>query len=261
MHAASAKPRPAFFAPLARLRVVLTDTKFSSNLGAAARVMLNLGLTDLRLVRLRAELNKEAYALAVNGSEILDRAQFYDTLLEAVADCGLVVGTSRRRSAQRRNFLLPEAGAAALRDALAAGGHAALVFGSEDAGLANDDVARCHWLIGIRTGSAFESFNLSHALAIVLWEINRAMRQGAPESKRLAPAAELENFFAHFQQLLTQTGFLQENDPTRMMATLRNIFQRAALEERDVKIFRGIIRQLERRLPNPADSTPADRPD
>jgi tRNA/rRNA methyltransferase len=241
------------------LRVVLVSAKFAGNIGMSARAMRNCGLSDLRLVAPRAELNKEAYQLAPSASEILDTARIHDTLLDAVGDCGLVIGTTRRRGVARRNMVAPEEAADMIRPALLVN-RAALVFGPEDTGLSNDDLALCHWTVSMSTGSGAESFNLSHAVAIMLYLVNRAVIELDRPRHKLATSANLEAMFADLSRYLVETGFIVREDPRRMVTVMRKILHRAALSDRDVKIIRGVLRQSRWRIKNPdAPLIPRDR--
>jgi tRNA/rRNA methyltransferase len=245
---------------LQNLRVVMVGAKFPGNLGMAARAMKNCAVTDMRLVTPRAELNKEAYQMAVDGSDILDTAVIHDGLAEAVEDCSLVIGTTRRRGVLRRNVISPEEAAAMIGSALTAN-KAAIVFGSEDAGLMTDDLALCHWIVGMHTGSEFESFNLAHSVAIHLYLINRAIVAAETSARKLAPAKELEYMFDDITRFLVETGFIHEKDPKRMMITIRRILHRSGLNDREVKIIHGILRQARWRIENPeAPLEPRDTP-
>lgn len=246
--------RPEPLSALRHLRVVLVDPKFSPNLGAVARIMKNMGVADLRLVHPRAELNKEAYTMALGAAEVLDQARLHDHLPEALADCGLVVGTTRRQGVKRRNPLSPRRAAEMLRTVLEAGEPAAVVFGSEDTGLSNEEVMLCHWLVNIHPGTGFESLNLSHAVAIVLWEINQALREWHPPALKLASSRNLENMFQHLERMLCEIGFIQESDPRRMMLAIRHFLHRAGLTEREVKIIRGILRQTKWKIDHPGQT-------
>lgn len=235
---------------LKNLRVVLVSAKFSGNVGMVARVMKNTGFSDLRLVAPRAELNKEAFRLAVTGAEVLDSARIHKTLLEAVGDCGVVIGTTRRKGVLRKNVLSLEEAADMVRP-VAQVNPAAIVFGSEDSGLSNDDLALCHWLVGFHTGSDCESFNLSHAAAICLYQFNRALVFADEPARKLISAADLEHTFRDLQRFLIETGFILEKDPKRMMTAIRRMIHRAMLSERDAKIIRGMLRQTRWRIQNP----------
>ena len=255
-HTSDFKTRLEF---LDNLRVVLVSPKFSGNLGMVARAMKNTAIADLRLVAARAELNKEAYTMAPTGSDVLDEARLHDTLLEAVADCGLVIGTTRRRGVLRRNVITPEQAAEMLSVALRAN-RVALVLGAEDSGLSNDDLMLCHWIVGLHTGSESESFNLSHAAAILCYLINRAVT-AEEGTRRRASAVQLENMFKDIGRFLRETGFLHEQDPKRMMTMLRLMLHRAGLSDRETRILRGILRQARWRIQNPdAPLTPRDTP-
>ncbi len=241
---------------LDKVRVVLVGTKFSGNLGFVARVMRNMDFSDLRLVAPRAELNKEAYTLALGGAGILDESRIHARLEQAVSDCAIVIGTSRRHGVKRKNVINPRQMAGLLRPVLEVN-RVALVFGPEDVGLSNDDIALCHWVVGIHPDTDYESLNLGHAVAILLWEINYAVREIQVDSHnskgpgRLASSRDQENMFKHLEQVLIELGFIQERDPRRMMILIRQMLHRACLSERDVRIIRGILRQIKWRLDHP----------
>ncbi len=241
-------------------RVVLVSPKFPGNLGMTARAMTNCGFKDLRLISPRAELNKEAYQLAVIGAEILDDAIISDDLARETRDCALVVGTTRRKGGLRRNFLSPEEAADMIRSSIAVN-KVAIVFGAEDNGISNEDLELCHWIVSMHTGSEQESFNLSHSVALVLYLINRAVVSHKGGPRKLARAADLEHMFEDMGLFLLEIGFIHERDPKRMVSTLKHIFHRSGLSDRDVKIIRGIMRQARWRIENPdAELVPRDTP-
>jgi TrmH family RNA methyltransferase len=244
---------------LDNVRVVLVSPKFPGNLGMTARSMKNCGFSDLRLVGPRAEINKEAYMLALSGGDLLDRAIIHKDLAEAVADCGLVAGTSRRTGVLRRNAITPEE-FVDLAKLPAEVGKIAVVFGSEDCGLSTEDLNHCQWIVSMHTGSEFESFNLSHSVAIVMYLLTRAIL-GVKKPPRLALSKNLEAMFGDISRFLLETGFIHEKDPKRMMAVVRQILHRSGMNEREVRIIRGILRQTRWRIENPkASLDPRDTP-
>lgn len=245
---------------LDNIRVVLVDAKFPGNLGMTARAMKNTCFCDLRLVSPRAELNKEAYKLAVSGSDVLDSARFHDNLFDAVSDCGLVIGTSKRRGVMRRNIISPE-DAASMIGSVAMTNKVALVFGSEETGLGNDDLSLCHWVVGMQTASEFDSFNLSHSVAILCYLVNRALLAHEAPARKLASAKNTEFMFNDITRFLLETGFIHELDPKRMMLTIRRILYRSGVSEREARIIRGILRQARWRIENPNEPLePRDTP-
>ncbi len=235
---------------LANLRVVLVGTKFPGNIGSVARSMKNTGVEDLRLVAPRAELDREAYMMATCATDIIDRAIFHETLADAVSDCGLVIGTSRRRGALRRNILMPDH-AAKMACAVLELNPVALVLGNEESGLSNEDMQLCHALTAIQTGVDSDSFNLSHAATVMLYTLNQAVIAPKLEARKLACSQNLENMFKHLEQTLIEISFIHEADPARMMTLIRQIFYRSGMTEREVRIIRGIMHQVKWRVNNP----------
>jgi len=232
---------------LENVRVVLLESKFSGNIGFTARVMKNLGFFDLRLVRPRAELNKEAYARAAHATEIIDCAKIHERLLDAVKDSGIVIGTSRRYSASRKNIIGIAEMSELLRPALPAN-KVALVFGSEDAGISDQDAKHCHWVVKIETGAEYDTMSVSHAAAIALWEVNKLMREPEQPARELAEAARLEAMYRHMREVFTEIDFMEPGDPRRMMLNFRAIFNRAMLSPREVNIVRGVLRKVNWRI-------------
>lgn len=228
---------------LDNISILLVETQSPGNIGSVARAMKNLGLHHLVLVNCQTELSEEAYSLACGADDILRQCRQAASLKEALADYELSVGTSSRtvswiptvyQPAQLAEHLLP----------LAANRKVALIFGPERTGLTNEHLQYCQWLATIPTSSEYESMNLSHAVAIVAYELYRQYAfHSAGRSLDLASHKQLEDFYHHLQQALEAMGFLDKISAPRIMATLRQIFARSALEKRDVSILRGILRQ------------------
>jgi tRNA/rRNA methyltransferase len=232
--------------PLDNISFVLVDTKTPGNMGAVARCMMNMGLSNLILVRPPADQNSEALKLAAGAHRVLENAQTFSTLRDAVSDFGLVIGASRHQSRWRKNLHTPRILAEKLMPYLS-GNRIAIVFGNEVNGLENDDIALCHELISIPSSSAFPSLNLSHAVMVVAYELFVAAQAKLPASDRtLAPSGELEQFYEHFQKSLQDMGFIDKAHPEHMMFSLRQLFGRSRLDSREVSILRGILSQIER---------------
>ncbi len=231
---------------LDNISIVLVGTKTPGNIGSVARCMMNMGLSRLILVRPPLDRGKEATKLAAGAEKILQKSMQFETLKEAVSDCGLVIGTSRHTSRHRKNIHTPRQMAEQALPLLSSN-KIAFVFGREVNGLDNEDIALCHQLISIPASDAFPSLNLSHAVMVVAYELFTAAQAKLPPAERsLAPVAELENFYEHLQELLEQVGFIDKAHPERMMVSLRQLFGRARLDSRDVSILRGILSQMER---------------
>jgi len=211
--------------------------------------MKNMGLRHLVLVAPRLQPHARlATAMAVHARDILSRARTVPTLAEAVADCGLVVGTTCRGGLYRAAAEWPEALAPIVLER-ARQSVVALLFGPEDHGLSNDDLKHCQRLIVIPTSAAYPSLNLSQAVLLCCYELRRALLAGgvAPASSAPPPAAAAEIDFAleRLKVALLRIGFLHPQNPEHIMFAFRRIFGRAGLEKRDVRILLGLARQIE----------------
>ncbi len=234
---------------LERCRVVLVRPKFAGNLGAAARVMRNLGLSDLVLVAPEADpADRHARQLSTHGESVLDRARVVGTWEEAVGDCVLVAGTSARTGGpfRRQSVGLPDVIMPLLVEALEAG-PTALVFGPESSGLSNAEVTRCHYLIHIPADPGYPVLNLAQAVAICAYELRRAwLRRTMPilEPIPVASIADQERLFAKLQTSLEAIHFLYGANAGPLMHALRHLIGRARPTPMEVDVLFGLARQI-----------------
>lgn len=231
-------------------RIVLVDTNHPGNIGASARAMKNMGLREMRLVRPKSFPNAEATARASGADDILEEARIFATLEEAIADCGLVVGTSARQRHLPWQIVEPrECAARIVRDAGA--GNVAVVFGSERYGLTNDELARCNLLVTIPTSTEYSSLNIAMAVQVIAYEIWLASRPGAPEPPPrdvpLATAEEMTRLYAHIEQVLDEIDFRDRTGGGHLMARIRRLFNRAQLDQNEMNILRGILTAVQAR--------------
>ena len=226
---------------LDNVSIVLVNTKAPANIGSVARCMMNAGLSRLILVRPPEDRNDEAMKLAAGAGAVLIQAARFETLLKAVADHHLVIGTSRHLARHRRNVRAPRETAERIVPLLVRN-RIALVFGREVNGLEKEDLSLCHELIAIPSSEAFPSLNLSHSVMVIAYELFLAAHAGLPADERaLARSDEIEHFVSHLQVALRHIGFLDDDNAEHMMFSLRQLFGRARLEPRDVNILRGIL--------------------
>jgi tRNA/rRNA methyltransferase len=216
------------------------------NVGAVARAMKNTGLKELALVAPEgSHLHPDARIMAVGGKDILKQALIFEELAGAIADCTWVIGTTRRVRHEREGIIDVRDMASELRDILPQN-KVAVVFGPETSGLSNRDLAICQRFVTIPAAPGFGSLNLSQAVMVVCYEIFRATQfhKSDHTGRRLATSGELEGMYEHMEEMLSRVGFLDANNPARMMAVLRRILGRARLNSREVKVIRGICRQV-----------------
>jgi TrmH family RNA methyltransferase len=226
------------------LRVVLVATRNPLNIGAAARAMSNFGFLHLRVVNPYAPSFREARS-AVGASSILARAEQFETVAEAVADCTLVVGTTAvgNRKPHQPVHRLQE-GARLLRKHLASS-PVALLFGSEKVGLSNDDLSHCHWLMRIPTRQEHRSMNLGQAVAVSLYEIARGnAAAGHVPKQKPATAAELERIAAVLFDGLVYSGYAQPLSRPLTQEKLRRLSRRLNLTAADAEVWIGMLRQI-----------------
>lgn len=250
--------------PLANVRVVLVNPIYGGNVGSVCRAMKNMGLRHLALVAPRANCDwDEARRMAYRAVDVLDARAEFPTLAEAVADCGLVAGTTVRPGLYRRHARSPREWAPRILEA-ADTGPVALVFGPEDKGLSNEHLALCTAIIRIPAAPAYPSLNVSHAVIICAYELFLASGQYEPprELSPEASSAVRERMFAMWKEALLAMGFMDAQKADHMMFGLRRILSRGKLTEADVRILMGIARQAKwtaaraRTAPEPRDMAP-----
>ncbi|OGW18144.1 MAG: hypothetical protein A2X56_05005 [Nitrospirae bacterium GWC2_57_13] len=233
---------------LENISIILVRTKTPANIGAVARCMMNTGLSRLVLVQPKDHLSEDARKLAAGADRILESAQVFQSLAEAVAGHNLVVGTSGQAGKRWKNVRTARDMAGHVAPLLGSN-RTAIVFGREVNGLEQQELALCHELIAIPSHHDFPSLNLSHAVMIVAYELflasGAALARQAPE---LAPAGELETLYLRMQTTLARVGFLHSENTEHMMQSLRQLFGRASLESRDVRILQGILTEVERNI-------------
>jgi tRNA/rRNA methyltransferase len=207
--------------------------------------MKNMGLNRLRLVNPCSINHPEALKFAVSARDLLDSAEIYPTLAAALADTPLSVATTRRHGKYRQEICTPRE--IVERLAIDAGANrGALVFGREDSGLTTEEVALCRWQATIPTSDEYGSLNLAQAVLIFCYELFSCMTKGGEGERRaLAGGEALETMYAHMERVLLKIGFLNPENPAHLMRTLRRIYARAELDEREVSIVRGMMSQID----------------
>jgi tRNA/rRNA methyltransferase len=232
-------------ANLDQVTIVLKGPKFAGNVGSTARCAKNMGIGKLIVVGSR-DLDDEAVRqMATHESkEVVNGIRHFDTLDEALADFSWVVGTTARTGSGRGPVVTPRKMAESLVG-LSRHNEIALLFGPEDTGLTNDDLRFCQTLVTIPT-AGFKSLNLSHAVMILCYELFVArMETPVAVTGKLAGVRELESMYTQLKQTLQAIGFLNPENPDYWMMHIRRLFARTTLQAREVKILRGICRQIE----------------
>lgn len=243
--------------PVENLRIVLVGTQHPGNIGSAARAMKTMGLSTLRLVAPERFPDPEAVALAAGADDVLAAAAVDGDLVEALAGCRLVIGTSARRRTVPLPELSPREAARQLVEA-SREGPVALLFGRERTGLENEELQRCHASVCIPTNPGYSSLNLAAAVQVLAYELRLALLDATggalpsgrpmppPDAEPPATADELERLFEHLGQALDDIDFHKGRAPEMVMSRLRRLYLRAGLDTREVKILRGILSDAQR---------------
>ncbi|MCH7897898.1 MAG: RNA methyltransferase [Proteobacteria bacterium] len=230
------------------IRIVLVGTTHPGNIGAVARAMKNMGLSDLALVAPRYFPHDEATVRASGAHDVLENALRVETLQEAIADCVYVAGASARPRSINWPLLDCKDAAARLIDE-SANGKVAAVFGPEKAGLSNSDLDLCHSLLTIPSNPDFSSLNLAMAVQVLTYEIRAAQSEKRAVYEADAPLAtseEMEHFYTHLERVLTDLQFLDPDNPRFLMRRLRRLYIRARPDQNELNILRGILTSVDR---------------
>jgi tRNA/rRNA methyltransferase len=227
------------------LRVVLVETSNPLNIGAAARAMSNFGFLQLRVVNPYEIAFREARS-AMGGTSVLQHAEEYKSVAEAIADCTLVVGTTAVGHRELQHPLRRlENGARSIRKELASG-RVALLFGTEKTGLSNDHLSYCHWLMHIPTRDQHISMNLGQAVAVCLYELVRDAKQAVPvrDKKQRATTGEVERISSVLLEALHVSGYVNPISIASTEERVRRMVRRLDLSPEDAELWIGMYRQM-----------------
>lgn len=238
---------------LDRISVILVQPQMGENIGAAARIMSNFGLSDLRIVAPRDGWpNPKALETARNAAFIIEAARIYPSLREAAADLQHLFASTARPREMIKPCLAPHDAAEACLALTVEGIKAGLVFGPERSGLTNEDVAYCDTVVTIPVSETHASLNLAQAVAILCYECfalqaGKSSNIGTGEVP-LATRAEVTGFFDHLETALDRADYFKVPEKRgRMLINIQNMFLRARLTDQDVRTLRGILTSLEKR--------------
>lgn len=232
-------------APLTeKLCIVLVEPQFPGNVGMVCRAMKNMGINRLRLVASCDHHHPDARMFAVSAGDILDQAECFNSLAEALSDITTSIATTRRSGKYRQELLSPPQAAQTL---LQSSGNSALVFGREDHGLSTADLSLCSLQATIAASDEYGSLNLAQAVLIFCYELFGATQRAEQPSqqRQQAPSGELEPFFQQMKDTLLRIGFLNPQNPEHIMRSLRRIMFRASLDSREVAMLRGMFSQID----------------
>ena len=239
---------------LAKIKIVLIETSHPGNIGAVARAMKNMGLSQLVLVNPKEFPSQVASARASGAADVLNDAVVVETLDEAIADCKSVVGASARlRKVSWPQLDVRETAEMALEvtSSESDDNQIAILFGREDSGLSNAEMDKCHYLAHIPSNPDYCSLNIAAAVQVFAYECLMAtdiksVHETQGYRHKLASAEQLEGFYDHLYVALQDIEFLDPAKNARFMRRMRRLFNRSQLDVKEIDILRGILTAAQR---------------
>jgi tRNA/rRNA methyltransferase len=229
---------------LDQMTIVLNKPRFSTNIGAAARAIKNMGLGRLVVVKPADFDQEKVNRMATHvASDIVNQMKIYDNLSEALSSFTYIVGTTARLGGERSIVYSPSKMAEKLIS-VSPENQIAIVFGPEDRGLTNDEIRLCHDLVNIPTAD-FSSLNLAQAVMILCYEIFTATKDPTVEFvPRMANRYELDGMYEQLKDILVRIDYIKPDNPEYWLKNIRRVFSRIGLRAREVGIIRGLCRQI-----------------
>ena len=231
---------------LSNIRIVLVETTHPGNIGAVARAMKNMCMSDLYLVAPKIFPSADATSRASGADDVLAAAVLCDSLQEAIADCQIVIGASARS----RTIAVPDESPRVCAERIAVESQdkkIAILFGRENSGLKNHELDLCQTLLSIPSNQNYSSLNIAAAVQVVCYELLVASGQAVAKVEKteapLANSAQMESFYEHLYQALEEIGFINPDKSTSIMRRLRRIYHRAKLDTKELDILRGILKK------------------
>jgi len=237
----------------------MIHTSHPGNIGAAARAMKVMGLSDLCLVKPKIFPDDQANAMSANATDILENANVVSTLAEAIADCQLVVGSSARHERTLSWDIQDsrECGETIAQYANKANNtKVALLFGRESSGLTNDELAVCQHLVHIPTNPDYSSLNVASAVQLLAYECRIAsLKDNSTSNNKIekkqeyewVTSEEIDGFFQHLKQVMEEVDFLDPENPRHLMTRLRRLYSRTSMTRSELNIQRGFLAAIQKK--------------
>ncbi len=240
---------------LKQIQIILVETTHSGNIGSTARAMKTMGLSHLRLVAPKCEIDEQAIALSAGAEDVLTQTQIFANFNAAIADCDLVIGSSARRRHLQNTLIEPRPCGTIVMNYIATAPEAkiAIVFGRERMGLTNTELLKCRYHLYIPTTPEYSSLNLAMAVQLVSYELRQAWLYNQTQittmkakEKRIYPkAADFAYFFQQTEDLYRKLGFIKN---TGVMQKLQHLYQRANLDKAELNLLCGMLRTIQKQL-------------
>ncbi len=237
---------------LEKIRMVLSHTTHPGNIGAAARAMKVMGLSDLCLVNPSQYPSAQATERASRAVDILANAKVCHDIESAISDCRLIVGASARRRSLPSKLITPRD----LIDIIQQDSSRvpiAILFGTENSGLTNEELHLCHYHLYIPTNPDYSSLNLASAVQLIAYEMRLAFsgdeqlpQQRTVDTESVVTRQELQGLLEHFDQVMQQTGYLIPDYAKQIDIRMNRLFNKAEITQSELNILRGFLTSVEK---------------
>jgi len=236
------------------IKIVLVGTTHPGNIGAAARAIKTMGFKHLDLVSPKEFPSDEAIYRSKAAKDILEKASTYETLLESVKECEVVIGTSARNRKVPWPVLNPKDASEEINAAVKNNSKVAIVFGREDRGLTNEELGLCNLHVHIPTTEEYSSLNLAQAVQIMTYEIRMSfieienLENNQEWDVELASAEQTERLIEHMDELMKELEFYDTENPRKLLMRVRRFFKRSGIDVMEANIFRGLFSTIQKKL-------------
>lgn len=248
---------------LAAVRIVMVNTTLPANIGSALRAMKTMGLVRLVLVAPKHYPHPDIDALAAGAQDLITQIEVVDTLEQAIADCHVVMGTSARSRTIPWPLLEARPAAESALQSIQHGQHIAVLFGREDRGLTNEELALANFHVTIPVNPDYGVLNVAQAIQIICYELRMAacamvqqphntadtqmpvLAQRMDWDEPLVTQQQMQEFYPHFEQMLTEIEFLDPNNPRLLPLRLRRLFGRIQLDRMEYHLLRGVFSRVQ----------------
>ncbi len=239
---------------LEKLKIVLSHTTHPGNIGAAARAMKVMGLSDLALINPSHYPSAEATERASKAADVLAKANVYKNVESAIADCRLVVGTSARTRSLPSKLVTPRQLAGIIKQS-PQNVPVAIMFGTENSGLTNEELHRCHYHVYIPTNPEYSSLNLASAVQLISYEMRLAFSelqqlpdQRVIENEEIITNEQMQGLLTHFEKVMLSSGYLNPKHPKQIDQRMNRLLAKAQVTESENRLLRGLLSSIEKSI-------------
>ena len=230
------------------LKVILVEPNGPLNVGSVARLCANFEVDELRIISPKCDIySLEAKKMALKGQKYLDKCKVFNNLEHAIFDCDLVLASCGRIEKSKDSFLESPEDISQWISSIEKIDNLAILFGREDRGLSNSELLFAHKILNITTSKKYPSLNLSHAVSIILYELNRSSKRnfkGDLKAFDLASSKQINDSFFEIEELLIKVGYLLKHTSKAKISKFKKFILRANTSTHEMNILRGIVHQI-----------------